>query len=41
MVVEMESTMRNFLCRMSWSSGGVRVAVVWLADVDEVVAVEG
>ena len=41
MVVEMESTMRNFLCRMSWNSGGFRVAVVWLADVDEVVAVEG
>ena len=39
--MEMESTMRNFLCRMSCSSGGVRVAVVWLDDVDEVVAVEG
>ena len=39
--MEMESTTRNFLCRMSWNCGGVRVAVVGFADVDEVVAVEG
>ena len=39
--MEMESPTRNFLCRMSWSSGGVCVVVVWLADVDEVVALLG
>ena len=40
-VMEVESTMRNFLCRMSWNSGGFRVAVVWLVDIDEVVVLEG
>lgn len=38
--MEVESTMRNFLCRMSWNSGGVRVAVVGFTDVDEEVALE-
>ena len=37
----MESTMRNLLSRMSWNSGVARAAVVGLADVAEVVALEG
>ena len=37
----MESTMRNLLSRMSWNSGEARAAVVGLADVAEVVALEG
>ena len=37
----MESTTRNLLSGMSWNSGVARAAVVGLADVAEVVALEG